>query len=77
VEGRKILNNIIQAHEMVDSLTINRKVRMIMQLDIAKAYDKLNRTYIRKVLIAFVFHHNWIRWVMALVTSPNFLVLVN
>jgi len=42
VEGRKILNNIIQAHEVVHSLTSNRKAGMIMQLDIAKAYDKLN-----------------------------------
>eukprot|EP00253_Pinus_taeda_P009522 PITA_09522 len=42
VEGRQILNNIIQAQEVVHSLTKNRKARMIMQLDLAKAYDKLN-----------------------------------
>eukprot|EP00253_Pinus_taeda_P017644 PITA_17644 len=77
VEGRQILNNIIQAHEVVHSLTINRKAGMIMQLDIDKAYDKLNWTYIRKVLSAFGFDHNWIKWVMALVTSPSFSILVN
>lgn len=58
VEGRQILDNIIQAHEVVHSLSSNRKAGMIMQLDIAKAYDKLNWTYIRKVLIAFGFDHN-------------------
>eukprot|EP00253_Pinus_taeda_P029062 PITA_29062 len=58
VEGRQILDNIIQAHEVVHSLTINRKAGMIMELDIAKAYDKLNWTYIRKVVIAFGFDHN-------------------
>ena len=42
VEGRQILNDIVQAHTVAQSLTINRKVGMIMQLDIAKAYDKLN-----------------------------------
>eukprot|EP00253_Pinus_taeda_P032535 PITA_32535 len=42
VEGRKILNNIIQAHEVVHSLTSNMKAGMIMQLDLAKSYDKLN-----------------------------------
>jgi len=77
VEGKQILDNIIQAHEVVHSLTNNRKARMIMELDITKAYDKLNWTYIRKVLTIFGFHHNWIRWVMALVTSPNFSILVN
>jgi len=58
VEGRQILNNIIQAHEVVHSLVSNRKAGMIMQLDLAKAYDKLNWTNIRKVLIAFGFDHN-------------------
>jgi len=42
VEGRQILNNIIQAHEVVYFLTSKKKSSMIMQLDIAKAYDKLN-----------------------------------
>eukprot|EP00253_Pinus_taeda_P028919 PITA_28919 len=77
MEGRKILDNIIQAHEVVHSLTSKRKVGMIMQLDIAKAYDEVNWTYIRKVLSVFGFDHNWIRWVMALVTSSSFSILVN
>eukprot|EP00253_Pinus_taeda_P034998 PITA_34998 len=77
VEGRQILNSIIQAHDMVHSLLRNRKASMIMQLDLTKAYDKLNWTYIRKVLIAFGFDHNRVRWVMALATSSSFLILVN
>ena len=77
VEGKQILNNIIQAHEVVHSLLSNRKARMIMQLDLAKAYDKMNWIYIRKVLIVFGFDHNRVRWVMALVTSYSFSILVN
>jgi len=50
---------------------------MIMQLDLAKASDKLIWTYIRMVLIAFGFDHNWVIWVMALVTSSSFSILVN
>lgn len=42
VEGRQILNNIIQAHEVVHSLKSNKQAGMIMQLDLAKAYDKLS-----------------------------------
>eukprot|EP00253_Pinus_taeda_P021261 PITA_21261 len=77
LEGRQILNNIIQAHEVVHSLTSKRQAGMIRQLDIAKAYDKVNWMYIKKVLIAFGFDHNWVRWVMALVTSSSFSILVN
>eukprot|EP00253_Pinus_taeda_P029777 PITA_29777 len=77
VEGRHILNNIIQAHEVVHTLTSKRKEGMIMQLDIAKAYDKVNWIYIKKILSAFGFDHNWVRWVMVLVTSSSFYILVN
>eukprot|EP00253_Pinus_taeda_P031182 PITA_31182 len=77
VEGRKILDNIIQAQEVVHSLTNKKQASMIMQLDISKAYDKVNWSYIKKVLIAFGFDHNWVRWVMALVTSSSFSILVN
>eukprot|EP00253_Pinus_taeda_P004744 PITA_04744 len=77
VEGRQILNNIIQAHEVVHSLTSKRQAGMIMQLDLEKAYDKLNWAYISKVLLAYGFDHNWVRWVMALVTTSSFSILVN
>eukprot|EP00253_Pinus_taeda_P016024 PITA_16024 len=77
VEGRQILNNIIQMHEVVHSLLSNKKAGMIMKLDLAKASDKLNWNYIKKVLLAFGFDHNWVRWVMALVTSSSFSILVN
>eukprot|EP00253_Pinus_taeda_P019935 PITA_19935 len=45
VEGRQILNNIIQAHEVV--------------------------------LRAYGFDHNWIRWVMSLVSTVSFSILLN
>ena len=50
---------------------------MIIQLDLAKAYDKLSWSYIREVLKAYGFDHNWIRWVMALVTTTSFYILLN
>lgn len=42
VEGRDILNNIIQAHEMVHSLKNNTQAGIVIQLDLEKAYDKLS-----------------------------------
>lgn len=48
-----------------------------MQLDLEKTYDKLNWTYIRNVLLAFGFDHNWVRLVMASMTSSSFSIMVN
>jgi len=50
---------------------------MIIQLNLEKAYDKLSWEYIREVLIAYGFDHNWVRWVMALVTTSSFSILLN
>ena len=71
------MDNIIQSHEVVHSLTSTRKSSMILQLDIAKAYDKVNWTYIWNTLKDFGFDHIWVGWVMALVTSSSFSILVN
>lgn len=77
MEGRKILNNIIQAHEIVHSLKNNKKAGMIIQLDLAKDYDKLSWLYIKEVLLTYGLDQNWIRWIMALVTSTSFSILLN
>lgn len=61
MEGRKILNNIIQAHEVVHSLKRNKQAGMIIQLDLEKTYDKLRWAYLREVLITYGFDHNSIR----------------
>ena len=50
---------------------------MIIQLDLTKAYDKLSWSYKRAVLRAYGFDQNWIRWVMALVTTTSFSILLN
>ena len=77
VEGIQILNNIIKAHEVVHSLKRNKQASMIIQMDLAKDYDKLSYYYIRAIIKAYGFDENWIRWVMALVTTTSFSILFN
>eukprot|EP00253_Pinus_taeda_P029050 PITA_29050 len=77
VEGRQILNNIIQAHEVVHSLKRKKQAGMIIQLNLAKAYKKLSWSYITVVLRAYDFNQNWIKWVMEIVTTTSFSILLN
>jgi hypothetical protein len=77
VEGRKILDNIIHAHEIIHSLKSRKKAGMIIQLDFAKAYDKLSWHYMEKTMEAYGFDNQWIKWVMALVSTTSFSILVN
>ena len=55
VEGRQILDGVILVHEVLHSLKIMRQPGMMIKLDIAKAYDKLNWHFMEKMLEAYGF----------------------
>ena len=50
---------------------------MILKLDLSKAFDKLSWIYIQKMLIAFGFSPMWVRWILSLISSTFFSILVN
>jgi len=77
LEGRQILDNILLAQEMVHTLQTRKKAGMLMQLDLSKAFDKFNWKYLEAVLTAFGFEHQWIKWILALIKSSTFSILVN
>jgi len=77
VEGRQIMDGIILSNEVIHSLKILKKPGMILKLDISKAFDKLSWEYIHQMLLAFGFNATWTRWIMNLITSPCFSVLLN
>ena len=49
----------------------------MIKLDLFKAYDRLNWTYLKKVLESFGFNNRWIEWVFNLISTPNFSILIN
>lgn len=48
-----------------------------MQLDLSKAYDKVNWNYLEEILRAFGFSNQWITSILALIKSTKFSILVN
>eukprot|EP00253_Pinus_taeda_P013020 PITA_13020 len=77
VEGRQIMDGIILSNEVIHSLKIFKNPGMIMKLDLSKAFDKLSWEYIKQMLLAFGFSATWTRWIMNLISSPCFSVLLN
>eukprot|EP00253_Pinus_taeda_P033659 PITA_33659 len=77
VEGRQITDGIILTHEIIHSLKISKKPGMLLKLDLSKAFDSLNWDYLEKILLAFGFNAAWVRWIMSLLTSSFFSVLIN
>lgn len=77
VEGRQILDGIILSHEVIHSLKVLKKPGMILKLDLSKAFDKLSWPYINQMLLAFGFSATWRCWLMNLITSPSYSILMN
>ena len=50
---------------------------MMIKLDIAKAYDKLNWKFMEKMLEAYGFYQGWVEWVLGLVTTPFFNIVLS
>lgn len=77
VEGRQIMDGIILSNEVIHSLKLLKKLGILLKLDISKAFDKLSWNYIQKMLLAFGFSSTRTRWIMTLISSPSFSILLN
>lgn len=77
VEGRQILDGIIVTPEVIHSLKEKKQRGMLMKLDLSKAYDRLNWNYLKAILGAYGFENRWIDWILSMISTPNFSVLIN
>ncbi|XP_074306671.1 uncharacterized protein LOC141641928 [Silene latifolia] len=77
--GRLITDNVLVAFEMFHHLKNSRQLDgfMALKLDMAKAYDRVEWNFLRRVLEVMNFDQGWINRVMACVSSVSFSVLIN
>lgn len=77
--GRKGVDNVVIAQEIIH--TINRKKGkvgyMVVKIDLEKAYDRLEWSFICEVLYAANFPSNLIQLIMSCVSSATTLILFN
>ncbi|PKU60779.1 integrator complex subunit 11 [Dendrobium catenatum] len=78
VKGRAIADNILLAQEFCQDLDIKvRGGNMVMKLDITKAYDNINWSFIYKILSLFSFDLNFIKLIKSCIESPFYSIMVN
>ncbi|XP_074290774.1 uncharacterized protein LOC141617477 [Silene latifolia] len=77
--GRLITDNVLIAFEMFHHMKSLRQAEghMTIKLDMAKAYDRVEWRFLRRVLEVMGFDHGWISRVMKCVSSVSFSVLIN
>ena len=79
VLGRRGLDNVVVAQEFIHSLDKNmgRVGFMAIKVDLVKAYDRLEWSFIRKVLQAFCFPNEMIKLIMSYVLTTTISILIN
>ncbi|GKA92513.1 putative RNA-directed DNA polymerase [Tanacetum coccineum] len=78
VPGRRISDNILLTQELMHNYHLDRGVpRCAFKVDIQKAYDTVDWTFLHAVLVGFRFHPRMIGWIMECVTSTSFSISIN
>ncbi|KAL6190194.1 hypothetical protein ACLB2K_036592 [Fragaria x ananassa] len=77
--GRAIQDNILIAHEIFSDFhrRTGRNSAMAVKLDLEKAYDLLDWSYIQACLCKFGFHSDWINLIMHCISSVSFSIMLN
>jgi hypothetical protein len=80
IPGRLISDNALMAFECIHAIQtggVARSKFCAYKLDMAKAYDRVDWSFLEGVLAKLGFHSKWIRWVMACVTSVRYSIRFN
>jgi exonuclease III len=77
VPNRCILDNIFLAFEAIAWTRENQQDLSMILLDFEKAYDRVNWTFLREVMMKMGFHSQWINQVMSLNVNASASIIVN
>ncbi|GJT87228.1 RNA-directed DNA polymerase, eukaryota, reverse transcriptase zinc-binding domain protein [Tanacetum coccineum] len=78
VPGRLIQDNILITQELLKGYNRQKgPQRCALKIDIAKAYDTENWSFLKRTLIHFGFYKKIIGWIMTCVTSVAFSICIN
>ncbi|GJW75105.1 hypothetical protein Tco_0134475 [Tanacetum coccineum] len=75
---RQISNNVLLSQELVRNYHRNcGPSKVAFKIDIHKAYDSVEWSFMKHCLVHFGFHNDMITWIMSCLSSPMFSVNVN
>jgi Reverse transcriptase (RNA-dependent DNA polymerase) len=77
IQGTSILDNIVCAQKFLFQVRKTKAKGILLKLDFAKAFDKINWDYLQEVLQIRGFGQKWVQWVMDLLTSGQTSITIN
>ncbi|WJZ94813.1 hypothetical protein VitviT2T_013639 [Vitis vinifera] len=77
VEGRQILDAVLIANEAIDSILKNNENGILCKLDIEKAYDNVDWSFLLTLMQKMGFGEKWLGWIKWCISTASFSVLIN
>lgn len=77
IKGRYILDGLLIANECVEDYSRRKKKRVVVKLDLEKAYDKTDWDSLDYVMARKAFGTLWGQWVFGCLSSTHFSIIIN
>jgi hypothetical protein len=79
VPKRNIQDNTILAHELLHTFKAKRGKGgfMFLKMDMEKAFDRMEWTFLLAILEKLGFSSTWISWIRVCISTPSFSILLN
>lgn len=80
ISGRLIQDNIVVAHEVFHFLKRKKRGKRewcAVKTDMKKAYDRVNWSFLERLLLKMGFSPRWINWIMECVRGVTYRLLLN
>ena len=77
VSGRRISSNLHALRDILDYIDRTNETGILLSLDQEKAFDRVNRNFLLKLLERFGFGPSFTRWISTLYNGANMQIIVN
>lgn len=77
IGGRQISENFNTTRELLHHISSSGKCACFVKLDFAKAFDSVNWTYLKSVMMARGFPTRWIQWISNLLSTASSRIVMN